>query len=188
MNIILVYRQEDKNKNISDIIEKKISINENITIKEIKQIYFPDNKTIILMYCNKILKDNDTINSYINPYIKHVKDNIKIYCINTIKREIISIKIDLSFYINKSIIIKVYNDITIREIKSSIINYLKNYFPFLNENIMVYFINNNLQDDTKIFFYDLSNDLSNKPFKLFLQLQHIQECNMIIVKIITIFN
>jgi hypothetical protein len=179
MDIILVYRQEDKNKNISDIIEKKISINQNITIKEIKQKYFPDNKTIILMYCNKILKDNDTINSYINPYINNVKYNNKIYCINTIKRKIISIKIDLSFYINKSIIIKVYNDITIKEIKSSIINYLKNYFPFLNEineNIMVSFINNNLQDDTQILF----DNLYNKPFKLFLQLQHIQECKSVI--------
>lgn len=152
MLITLVY------KNKSNVIEKKIVVNKNITIKEIKKNYLLNNN-VILTYYGQILKNNYTIGQYIN------KNDIKIYCINKIARKIIKIKIDLSFYVNKSIVMEIYNDVTVKEIKLCVIDYLKIHFPFLNEIAIIFMVDNNyLCDNKKVHLYNLNN----KTIKLFL--------------------
>ena len=120
------------------------------------------------MYSGQVLKNDYAIGFYVD------KDLNKIYCIEKIKKKIVKIKIDMSFYINKSIVMKIYNDITIKEIKSCVLNYLKNQFPFLNENVTISILSNEyLQDDKKLIFYNFSN----KPLKLFLQPFNIENNN-----------
>lgn len=156
-------------ENKKKTIEKKININKNITIEEIKKKYIKSDN-IILLSSGKILKNNEIINC---------NKNNKIYCLEKINKKAIKIKIDLSLYIDKHIIMEVYNDITVLEIKLSIIDYLKNIYPFLDKNIKISMLNNiYLEDDKKIIFYNITNE-----FKLILEPININKNNFININI-----
>lgn len=127
----------------------KYSLNDNMSISNIK--YSLSNENIELVYLNNILDDN----SYLHNYNISNFSNIYVF-----EKCFVSITIDLSLYINKKIVIKVLNNITVNELKITLTNYLLYLYPFLIINNIILFINDTeLLNEHHLFYYDLSNNI-----------------------------
>jgi hypothetical protein len=130
----------------------KYSINHNMSISNIKNdINKLINNDIELVYLNSILDNNDYLHNY------DISDFSNIF---VFEKMFVNIKIDLSLYVNKKIVIKVLNNIYVYDLKKTLTDYLLYLYPFLIINNIILFINDTeLLDEHFLFYYNLLNDI-----------------------------
>lgn len=145
-------------------VDKKtttIEIEKNSTILDIKKKISTEPDRIILIYLDEITDNNKSIQYY------NINEFSNIYLIKK-DPKLIKIYLDLSFYINKSIVLDVYDNITIKEIKEAVANYLNNKFSFYNfisaDKIILLLDDQNikLDNDRTLYNYNISNNTSLK--------------------------